>query len=189
VERLEEVEQRLVELVGSQTVGDPLDESIDVGPMASRDQKQSVLKHLADVPAEAKFLVGGPGEVDGLDDRLRSGYFVRPTVVSRVDNSTAIARDEVFGPVLVVLTYNDIDEAVAITNDSEYGLSGAVFAADDDAAIAIARRLRTGQVSINGGRFNAMAPFGGMKKSGIGRELGPDGLDEYLEKISLQLRA
>ncbi|PZU03077.1 MAG: aldehyde dehydrogenase family protein [Gordonia sp. (in: high G+C Gram-positive bacteria)] len=188
-DRLDEVERRLVELVGSQTIGDPLDETVDVGPMASQDQQQSVLKHLAEVPADARFLVGGPGDVDGLDERLRSGYFVRPTVVSRVDNNTPIARDEVFGPVLAVLTYRDIDDAVAITNDSEYGLSGAVFAADDDEAIAIAKRLRTGQVSINGGRFNAMAPFGGMKKSGIGRELGPDGLDEYFEKISLQLRS
>ncbi len=186
---LEQVEAKLVELVGGQSVGDPLDEAIDIGPMASREQQQTVLDMLSDVPADAVFLVGGPGEVTGLDERLQAGFFVRPTVVSRVDNTSAIARDEVFGPVLTVLTYSDIDEAIDIANDSDYGLSGGVFAADDAAAIAIARRLRTGQVSINGGRFNAMAPFGGMKKSGIGRELGPDGLDEYFEKISLQLPA
>ncbi|WP_207835417.1 aldehyde dehydrogenase family protein [Williamsia soli] len=189
VGRLEQVEAKLVELVGGQRVGDPLDEAIDIGPMASREQQQTVLDMLSEVPADAVFLVGGPGEVSDLDERLRSGFFVRPTVVSRVDNNSAIARDEVFGPVLTVLTYDDIDEAIDIANDSDYGLSGGVFAADDDGAIAIARRLRTGQVSINGGRFNAMAPFGGMKKSGIGRELGPDGLDEYFEKISLQLPA
>lgn len=188
-DKLDEVEKKLVELVGFQEIGDPLDESVEIGPMASREQQQSVLKHLSEVPDEAVFLVGGPGDVDGLDDRLQSGYFVRPTVVSRIDNNTAIAREEVFGPVLAVITYDGIDDAVSIANDSEYGLSGAVFAADDAAAIAIARRLRTGQVSINGGRFNALAPFGGMKKSGIGRELGADGLHEYFETISLQLPA
>lgn len=188
-DRIDEVESTLVELVGSQRIGDPLDESVDIGPMASREQQRSVLGYLSDLPADAVVLVGGPGDVDGLDERLQPGFFVRPTVVSRVDNQATIAREEVFGPVLVVITYDSIDDAVSIANDSEYGLSGAVFAADDDAAIAIARRLRTGQVAINGGRFNAMAPFGGMKKSGIGRELGPDGLDEYFEKISLQLRA
>ncbi|SNS87099.1 aldehyde dehydrogenase family protein [Rhodococcoides kyotonense] len=187
-DRLGEVEGKLVELVGSQIIGDPLDAATDIGPMASREQQRSVLRYLSEVPSDAKFLVGGPGDVTGLDDRLRSGFFVRPTVVSRVDNNSAIAREEVFGPVLTVIAYDGIDEAIAIANDSEYGLSGAVFAADDDKAIAIARRLRTGQVSINGGRFNASAPFGGMKKSGIGRELGPEGLDEYFEKISLQLR-
>ncbi|MGB3771938.1 MAG: aldehyde dehydrogenase family protein [Rhodococcus sp. (in: high G+C Gram-positive bacteria)] len=186
-DRIDEVEEKLVELVGSQTVGDPLDESVDIGPMASQEQQQSVLKYLSDVPSDAVLLVGGPGEVDDLDERLQSGFFVRPTVVSRVSNDSAIAREEVFGPVLAVITYDDIDDAIDIANDSDYGLSGAVFAADDDAAIAIARRLRTGQVSINGGRFNASAPFGGFKKSGVGRELGPDGLDEYFEKISLQL--
>ncbi|WP_317547440.1 aldehyde dehydrogenase family protein [Rhodococcus cercidiphylli] len=188
-DRLEYVEQKLAEHVGAQHIGDPLDESVDIGPMASREQQQSVLDYLSAVPSDAHFVVGGPGDVPDLDDRLRSGFFVRPTVVSRVDNTSAIAREEVFGPVLTVLTYDGIDDAVRIANDSEYGLSGAVFAADDDAAIAIARRLRTGQVAINGGRFNALAPFGGMKKSGIGRELGPDGLDEYFEKISLQLPA
>lgn len=188
-DRLDQVEKKLVELVGSQRIGDPLDESVEIGPMASFEQQQSVLEYLSEVPSDAVFLVGGPGEVDGLDPSLHTGYFVRPTVVSRIDNNAAIAREEVFGPVLAVIAYDGIDEAVSIANDSDYGLSGAVFAADDDAAIAIARRLRTGQVSINGGRFNALAPFGGMKKSGIGRELGPDGLDEYFETISLQLPA
>lgn len=188
-DRIDEVEKKLVDLVGSQTVGNPLDESVDIGPMASQEQQQSVLKHLAEVPEGAVFLVGGPGDVEGLDADLRSGFFVRPTVVSRVDNKSAIAREEVFGPVLAVITYDGIDDAVEIANDSDYGLSGAVFAGDDDAAIAIARRLRTGQVSVNGGRFNAAAPFGGFKKSGIGRELGPDGLDEYFETVSLQLPA
>ncbi|ANY25492.1 aldehyde dehydrogenase family protein [Gordonia terrae] len=183
------VEERLAELVGAMTVGDPLDPSNDVGPMASAAQQRVVLGFLDSLPNGARVLVGGPGEVPGLDDSLSGGYFVRPTVVSGVDNSADIAREEVFGPVLTVLEYSDVNEAVAIANDSDYGLSGAVFAADDDAAVSIARRLRTGQVAINGGRFNPMAPFGGMKKSGIGRELGPDGLEEYFEKISLQMPA
>lgn len=186
---LSRVEQRVAELVGAMTVGDPLDPAVDVGPMASAGQRRVVLGFLESLPGDARVLVGGAGPVPDLDSRLAGGYFVRPTVVSGVDNSAEIAREEVFGPVLAILTYSDVDEAVSIANDSDYGLSGAVFAADDDAAVAIARRLRTGQVAINGGRFNPMAPFGGMKKSGIGRELGPDGLEEYFEKISLQMPA
>ncbi len=129
------------------------------------------------------MLVGGPGPVPGLD----RGYFVRPTVVSRLRNDAVLAREEIFGPVLAVIPVADADEAVAAANDSDYGLSGAVFAADEAAAIAVARRLRTGQVAINGGRFSVLAPFGGFRRSGVGRELGEHGLAEYVELMSLQL--
>nr|WP_187702787.1 aldehyde dehydrogenase family protein [Dietzia sp. SLG310A2-38A2] len=188
-ETLGEVESWLARRVGGMSIGDPLDPAIEIGPMASADQQRTVHRYLDTVPASARVVAGGSGAVDGLDARLSGGFFVRPTVISGVDNTAAIAREEVFGPVLTVLGYSGIDDAVSIANDSDFGLSGAVFASDDDAAVAIARRLRTGQVAINGGRFNPFAPFGGMKKSGIGRELGPDGLEEYFEKISLQMPA
>jgi aldehyde dehydrogenase (NAD+) len=120
---------------------------------------------------------------------LERGWFVRPTVVSRLDNGSRIAQEEIFGPVLAVIPVEDVEEAVRVANDSDYGLSGAVWAGDVAGAVAVARRLRTGQVSVNGGRFNVAAPFGGFKKSGVGRELGPHGLAEYFELVSLQLPA
>ena len=108
-------------------------------------------------------------------------------MVSRLDPGARIAQEEIFGPVLAVIPVDDVDEAVRVANDSDYGLSGAVWAGDVEEAVAVARRLRTGQVSVNGGRFNVLAPFGGFKRSGVGRELGPHGLAEYFELISLQL--
>ncbi|MFN3599948.1 MAG: aldehyde dehydrogenase family protein [Dietzia sp.] len=188
-ETLGQVETWLARRVGEMPVGDPLDPAIEIGPMASAEQQRTVRRYLETLPGSARVVAGGAGVVDGLDTRLSGGYFVRPTVISGVDNTAAVAREEIFGPVLTVLGYTGIDDAVRIANDSDFGLSGAVFASDDEAAVAIARRLRTGQVAINGGRFNPFAPFGGMKKSGIGRELGPDGLEEYFEKISLQMPA
>jgi aldehyde dehydrogenase (NAD+) len=130
-------------------------------------------------------LVGGPGPVPGQD----RGWFVRPTVVSRLDNTAPLAREEVFGPVLSVVPVDDAEDAVRVANESDYGLAGAVWAGTLEGALAVARRLRTGQVAVNGGRFNVLAPFGGFKKSGIGRELGPHGLAEYVELVSLQLPA
>ncbi|WP_239333789.1 aldehyde dehydrogenase family protein [Frankia sp. CiP3] len=182
-ELLEEVEERLVALVEAQVVGDPLDPATTIGPVASAAQARSIASYLDKAGHEGTVLVGGPGPVPGLD----RGYFVRPTVVSRLRNDAVLAREEIFGPVLAVIPVADADEAVAAANDSDYGLSGAVFAADDAAAIAVARRLRTGQVAINGGRFSVLAPFGGFRRSGIGRELGEHGLAEYVELMSLQL--
>ncbi|WP_239346728.1 aldehyde dehydrogenase family protein [Frankia sp. CiP3] len=182
-ELLEEVEERLVALVEAQVVGDPLDPATTIGPVASAAQARSVASYLDKARHEGTVLVGGPGPVPGLD----RGYFVRPTVVSRLRNDAVLAREEIFGPVLAVIPVADADEAVAAANDSDYGLSGAVFAADEAAAIAVARRLRTGQVAINGGRFSVLAPFGGFRRSGVGRELGEHGLAEYVELMSLQL--
>jgi aldehyde dehydrogenase (NAD+) len=112
---------------------------------------------------------------------------VKPTVFSDVRNDMTIAQEEIFGPVLSIIPYDTIDDAVDIANDTVYGLAGAVFAKDKDTGIAIARRLRTGQVTVNGGAFNPNAPFGGYKQSGVGRELGEYGFEEFLEIKSLQL--
>jgi len=182
---LAEVEDRVAALVSAQTVGDPLDPATDIGPVASESQFRSIQAMIEKAGDEGTVLVGGTGLAAG----QQRGYYVRPTVVSRVSNAATIAREEVFGPVLTVIPVADDDEAVAVANDSDYGLSGAVFAADEAAAIAVARRLRTGQVAVNGGRFNVLAPFGGFRKSGVGRELGPHGLAEYFEMLSLQLPA
>ena len=184
-ELLPEVEDRLAATVGAMIVGDPLDPATQIGPVASAAQYRSIQAHLDGAADQGTVLVGGPGRVPGLD----RGWFVRPTVVSRLDNRAPLAREEIFGPVLAVIPVDDVDDAVRVANDSDYGLSGAVWAGAVDGAVAVARRLRTGQVSVNGGRFNVLAPFGGFKKSGIGRELGPHGLAEYSELVSLQLPA
>ena len=118
---------------------------------------------------------------------LAKGYYVRPTIFGRVHPQATIAQEEIFGPVLCILTYRDEEEAVRIANDSIYGLAGAVWSRDSAHAQRVARRIRAGQIDINGGRFNLLAPFGGFKQSGFGRELGKHGLEEYLESKSLQL--
>ena len=131
------------------------------------------------------LLCGGP---DAPAD-LPTGYYVKPTVLGRVKPDATVAQEEIFGPVLCILTYRDEDEAVAIANNTIYGLAGAVWAGDDAQAERVARRIRTGQVDINGGGFNLFAPFGGYKQSGHGREMGRFGLEEFLERKSLQFKA
>jgi acyl-CoA reductase-like NAD-dependent aldehyde dehydrogenase len=148
---------------------------------AQRDRVQSYINK--GIEEGAKLIFGGPGAPEG----LTTGYYVNPTVFSEVKNSMAIAQEEIFGPVLVVIPYDTVDDAVNIANDSVYGLAGAVFSADKDKAIGIAKRMRTGQVEVNGGAFNPNAPFGGYKQSGIGRELGEYGFEEFLQIKSLQL--
>src|SRR5690606_37167173 len=124
----------------------------------------------------ATLVAGGSGAPEGLD----TGYYVRPTVFSGVTPEMTIAQEEIFGPVLSILPYDDEDDAVRIANGVVYGLAGGVWAADKDRAVAVARRLRTGQVEVNGGAFNANAPFGGYKQSGNGREYGRHGFEELL---------
>jgi acyl-CoA reductase-like NAD-dependent aldehyde dehydrogenase len=131
----------------------------------------------------AKLVTGGADAPEGLE----TGFFVRPTVFSEVTPEMTIAQEEIFGPVLTIMPYEDEDDAVRIANDSVYGLAGGVWSGDQEHAKRVARRIRTGQVEINGGAFNPLAPFGGYKQSGYGRELGRYGLEEFLQVKSLQL--
>lgn len=179
---LAEVEERVAALVDGFTVGDPLDPATDLGPVASAAQFRTVTEYIRIGMSEGTLVAGGPGPVAGRD----RGYFVKPTVFSRLDPKARVVQEEIFGPVLAIVAYDGIDEGIAFANDSDFGLSGAVWAGDIPQAVRIARRLRTGQVAINGGRFNAKAPFGGFKASGVGRELGHHGLMEYFELMSLQ---
>ncbi|GLZ37757.1 aldehyde dehydrogenase family protein [Actinokineospora sp. NBRC 105648] len=164
------------------TVGDPLDESTRIGPMSSAAQRDRVLDYIQVGIDEGADLAYG-GKRDNLPER---GAYVPPTVFANVRSDMRIAQEEIFGPVLSILPYADEDEAVAIANSTVYGLAGAVFSADTDRALAVAKRLRTGQVDVNGGAFNPVAPFGGYKQSGNGRELGRFGLEEFTEVKSIQ---
>lgn len=152
-----------------------------VGPLVNAKQRDRVRGYIEQGIAEgAKVVAGGPELPAG------TGYHVTPTVFADVTPEMTIAQEEIFGPVLSILKYEDEDDAARIANDTVYGLAGAVWAGDEAEAVAFARRLHTGQVDINGGRFNPLAPFGGYKQSGVGRELGPHGLTEYLQTKSLQ---
>ena len=166
------------------TVGDPFAAGTRIGPMVTAAQRDRVRGYIERGVAEgATLATGGSEPPDGLD----RGWFVRPTVFAGVRPDATVAQEEIFGPVLSVIPYADEDEAVEIANGTPYGLAGAVWSADQDRAVAVARRMRTGQVDVNGGRFNPLAPFGGYKQSGTGRELGRYGLEEFLEVKSLQL--
>jgi aldehyde dehydrogenase (NAD+) len=181
--RLAEVEELAVAAAEGYTPGDPFDAATRLGPLVSKVQRDRVRGYIAKgVDEGAKLLTGGAEPPEGLD----TGYFVRPTVFSEVRNDMTIAREEIFGPVLSIIPYDTEDEAVAIANDTDYGLAGAVWAGDKEHAQQVARRLRTGQVEVNGGGFNPAAPFGGYKQSGIGRELGRYGLEEFLEVKAIQ---
>jgi aldehyde dehydrogenase (NAD+) len=163
-------------------LGDPFDESTRLGPLVSAAQRERVRGHIQRGLADGARLVVG-----GLDASVPpGGHFVAPTVLADVDPGSALAQEEIFGPVLAVIPFGDDDEAVAIANNSRYGLAGGVWSADGQRALAVARRLRTGAVDINGAAFNPLAPFGGYKQSGIGRELGSYGLAEFLETKAIQ---
>jgi len=184
VERLKEATEIACEAALALQPGDPFDPATKLGPVISARQRESIWALIRTAEAEGSRLVlGGTGAPEGLD----RGYFVKPTIFTDVDPNGTIAQKEVFGPVLAILAAKDEDDAVGIANNSEYGLSGAVWSGDQGRAIRVARRIRTGQIDINGGRFNVLAPFGGFKKSGYGRELGEFGLEEFLETKSLQL--
>jgi aldehyde dehydrogenase (NAD+) len=167
------------------TVGDPTDEATRIGPMSSATQRDRVESYISrGVEEGAELAVGGPRAPEGVS---AEGAYVRPTIFSGVRPDMVIAQEEIFGPVLSVMPYGDVDEAVEIANATIYGLAGAVFAGSQERGIEVARRMRTGQVDVNGGQFNPVAPFGGYKQSGTGRELGRYGLEEFLEVKSIQL--
>ncbi|GGM22741.1 aldehyde dehydrogenase [Streptomyces fumigatiscleroticus] len=176
--RYEEVVAGLKELVESLKVGDPNDPDTFIGPMIRPDQQERVRNYIQlGIEEGARLVTGGPQIPEGLE----KGNYVTPTLFADVDNSMRIAQEEIFGPVLVVIAYDDEDDAVRIANDSEYGLSGGVWSADEEHALAVARRVRTGTITVNGASVAFDGPFGGFKASGIGREYGAVGLGTYTE--------
>jgi acyl-CoA reductase-like NAD-dependent aldehyde dehydrogenase len=162
-------------------IGDPLDAGTRLGPLISFAQRERVEGYIAKGKSEgAKLIAGG-----GRPAAFSKGYFVEPTVFADVKSKMTIAQEEIFGPVLSILPYDSEAEAVEIANDSIYGLAGGVWSGEPERAMKVARKMRTGQVDVNGGRYNPLAPFGGYKQSGIGRELGAFGLEEYLQVKSI----
>jgi betaine-aldehyde dehydrogenase len=171
--------------VSKYTVGDPFSETSKLGPLVSRTQRERVRGYIKKgIEEGAELLCGGPDTPPALP----TGWYVKPTVFGRVHPDSTLAQEEIFGPVLSIIVYKDEEDAVAIANDSMYGLSGGVWSKDEARAIRVARRIRTGQVDINGAPFNLQAPFGGYKQSGHGREYGRRGLEEFLEYKSIQFK-
>jgi betaine-aldehyde dehydrogenase len=166
------------------SVGDPTTGQAKLGPLVSAAQRDRVRAYIKKGVEEGATLVTGGAEVP---EGLSKGYFIRPTVFAGVSSEMTIAQEEIFGPVLSIMPYDTEEEAIRIANDTIYGLAGGVWSSDENRARRVARRLRTGQVDINGGKFNPMAPFGGYKQSGNGREMGKYGLEEYLEAKSIQM--
>ncbi len=183
-EKLAEAERLAAQAAETFKPGDPFDPETRLGPLVSDVQRERVRGYIEKGEAEgAKLLTGGAAPPEGLE----RGYFVRPTVFSEVTPEMTIAQEEIFGPVLAIQPYEDEDDAVRIANDTVYGLAGGVWSSDNDRAIAVAKRIRTGQIEINGGAFNPLAPFGGYKQSGHGRENGRYAIEELLQVKSLQL--
>jgi aldehyde dehydrogenase (NAD+) len=180
-----EIVDRAHAAVEQQRLGPPSDQDTTIGPLISAAQAERVGAIVRDAHAQGASLVCGGAE---RPERFERGFYVQPTVFCDVENAMPIAREEIFGPVLTILPYDDVEQAVAIANDTPFGLHGAVFSGDPSRALAVARRLRTGMVDINGAPLNPEAPFGGRKQSGLGRELGVWGLQEYLEPKAIQLR-
>jgi acyl-CoA reductase-like NAD-dependent aldehyde dehydrogenase len=164
-------------------VGDALDPETQIGPLTTSRQRDRVESYIAAGRNEGGRVVAGGGRPEGID----RGWFVQPTVFAEVDPGSTIAREEIFGPVLAVIPYRDVDQAVSIANDSEYGLGGTVWTTDPERGLAVARRVKTGTVGINAYANDPTAPFGGVKASGQGRELGPEGLDAFLSLKSIYL--
>jgi len=183
-DRLDEVKRLAKAAVEKIKMGDPRDKGVTLGPLASTKQYKRVQEYIkSGIEEGAELVTGGAEAPEGLD----KGYFVKPTVFKNVRNDMTIAREEIFGPVLAIIPYDDEDDAVDIANDTIYGLHAGVYGGDKEHATQVARRIQAGQVDINGQSFNPLAPFGGYKQSGHGRELGRYGLEEYLETKSLQM--
>jgi len=174
----------LASAIGDMAVGDPLDEATEIGPMVTQRQQERVASYIEIGQQEgARLLTGGDGRPNGLD----SGWYIRPTVFAGVDNKMRIAQEEIFGPVLSVIPYDDVADAIRIANDSDYGLAGTVWTSDEEAGLEVARGVRTGSFGVNTYTMDFAAPFGGYKNSGIGREFGPEGLAQYTELKSVYL--
>ena len=183
--KYDEAAKIAVEVAKGFTVGDPFGGAAKLGPLVSELQRERVRGYIRKgIEGGAELLAGGADAPEGLP----RGYYVKPTIFGRVKPDATIAQEEIFGPVLSIITYEDEDEAVKIANCTPYGLGGGVWSKDEEHAKKVAKRMRTGQVDINGGPFNLQAPFGGYKQSGNGRELGRFGLEEFLEYKSLQLK-
>ena len=183
-DKMDEVAALAADAAAGYSVGPADDDGSRLGPLVSAAQWERVQGYIqTGIDEGATLVAGGTGKPDGLD----AGYYVKPTVFANVSNSMTIAREEIFGPVLSIIGYTDVDDAVALANDTEYGLAGGVWGTDTDKALEVAKRLRTGQVDMNGAFLNTDAPFGGYKKSGNGRELGRYGLAEFVESKSINL--
>jgi aldehyde dehydrogenase (NAD+) len=180
--RYDELTGTLAELYSSLKVGDPLDPQTQIGPLVSERQRDRVEGYIAQGKQEARLLVGG-GRPKGIDQ----GWFVEPTVFADVDPKATIAQEEIFGPVLSVIRYQDEADATRIANDSDFGLGGSVWTADPERGEAFARTVHTGTIGINGYANDPVAPFGGVKASGLGRELGPEGLAAFQELKTIYL--
>jgi betaine-aldehyde dehydrogenase len=181
-DRLAEVEQIASKAAAGFKTGDPFAADSRLGPVVSETQFDRVRGYIQKGIDEGAKVVTG-----GVDRAADKGYYIQPTIFSNVTNDMTIAQEEIFGPVLSIIPYDDEEDAIRIANDTVYGLAGGVWSGDPERAKRVARNIRTGQVEINGGQFNLMAPFGGYKQSGHGRELGKYGLEEYLEVKSLQM--
>ncbi len=176
-DRYDEVVEAVSEAAGAVKVGDALDPETECGPLVAERQRDRVEGYIAAGKEQGARITVGGGRPSGMD----RGWFVEPTVFADVTNDMRIAQEEIFGPVLSVIAYDDVDDAVRIANDSEYGLSGSVWGADQPAAADVARRIRTGTCNVNTFTLDMCSPFGGVKSSGLGREMGPEGLAAYLE--------
>ncbi|ALU73519.1 aldehyde dehydrogenase (plasmid) [Rhodococcus erythropolis R138] len=183
--RYDQVVDVVARVAKSLVVGDALDPAVTCGPMAGRVHRDRVLGYIEEAKTSGARLVTGGGVPEGLED----GWFVEPTVFADVDNTSRLAQEEVFGPVIAVIAYDDLDEAVAIANDSDYGLAGAVWTADERRGVDVARRIRTGTVGVNYYQMDLGAPFGGVKASGLGREFGVEGMTPYIEYQSVYVSA
>lgn len=180
----DEIVAALADHVRALAVGDPRHPDTDIGPVVSGRQRERIEGYIREGTSSGARLVAGGGRPAGLDD----GFYVEPTLFADVDNASRIAREEIFGPVLTVIPYADVDDAVALANDSPFGLSGSVWTADPERGVAVASRIRTGTCAVNSGVVvEPRNPFGGFKSSGVGREMGPEGLEAYLETRTVVL--
>jgi len=178
--RYDEVADALATMVGGLAVGDPADYGCEIGPLVARRQQERVENYIRIGQDEGAKLITG-----GLNRPHDRGWYVAPTVFGDVGNDMRIAREEIFGPVLVLIPYEDEADAIRIANDSDYGLGGSVWTSDVDHGVDVARRIRTGSCGVNMYTLDPNTPFGGYKNSGLGRELGPEGLHAYLEHKSI----